>query len=785
MPETTTPAPRFSPAGPATRGRWWGWGLCLAVFIGLAVFRAIDTRYGIDASDEGSYVSAAMRYHLGDRPFRDEWNHSLAMFDLLLWGFLELYPDAGLYAFRVFGAGVDLAWLAALVVLLSRFAPVWLLALACLPAAFVNNGILAPGYNELGRAGLAFALAGWLGGCYGWPRSRLARLLPFVGGVAFVAGTLAYLPLLVLLVVPAAVLLLARTRRIGWPGVGAATGMFLATVAGGYLAFVLVLAATGLWHDYYRDISWHLSAALGALPKVPDAAPPAGRLQELWDAWWPSVPHLLAVLGLAWLLWASLPRKRSWRGGGLLLAGVVIAGLVYLSLTNAVRLPEPPGHWNIWYGYYALNYWLLISALALHLLAFTLGRDAMPLEQPALPGVREWPLIYGAFLAAALAYMFAQSVLSTNRVLNAMLAVPLLSILAVAAIARTALATAPAQSCPVLPDGAPRMRTGTAVRWRQGALAVLLLWLGIVHLREVFFWTRREWPFKYMQATCTHPALRPIRSEPTRVRGYEALLAYLQPRMHVGDFLHEEDDQPILYFLARARPALPRVWSPLRREFPVEERQRMLDYMLDNHRVPQFFILNVATRPPVPRYPRVVLDEAPHPDPIARYFREHYFWLHSFGLLQLWVRHPDVPSEHGLWRDLSDTLPRWQLADGECERGDKSLVLRAGETPGRLVSEGTPLTLAALGRYTFEVDCELAADAVASFAMTFEQDPGRPLLTECVPLHDGRNAVTVYPGESGCLARPAFEVEQGALRIRSLTIHVPMTAKPSGPGQNR
>jgi hypothetical protein len=672
-----------------------------------------------------------------------------------------LYPDAGVYAFRLLGAGIDLAWLAAFVLLLSRFAPVWLLALACLPAAFVNNGTLAPGYNELGRAGLALALAGWVGGCYGWPRNRLARLLPFLGGLAFVAGTIAYLPLVVLLALPVAALVLARVVRIGWRGFGAATIAFLATVLGGYVAFILILMAAGLWSDYCRDLSWHLSIALGAMPELPAAATPASRVQEMWDAYWPSVPHVLAVLGVAWLVLTLLPKKRAWRGGSVL-ALLVLAGLVTLTLTKAVQLPEPPGRWNIWSGTYGLNYWLLITAIGLNVFALTLYRGTPSSALPPLPGAHEWPLIYAILLATGLTYMFAQSVFSTNRVLNAMLAVPLLLPLAVAALART-----------------QQIRSGA--RWPHGALVILILWLGIVHLQQVYVWTRHDWPLEDLQTACTQPALRSIRSVRSRVDAYEGLMAYLQPRLKSGDFLYEEDDQPILYFLVRARPALPRVWSPLRRELPLAERQRMLDYMLTNQRIPQFFILNVPRRPAAPRYPRLVCEEAPPPDPIARYFRAHYFWLRSFGNLQLWARHPDVPAVNGLWRDLSPSLPRWQLTQGQGERGGEGFLLRAGPTPARVVSDAAPLNLCALGRYTFEIECMLPPDAVASFAVTLEQGPKTPLRTECAPLHDGVNYATVYPGESDCSAVPAFEVEQGSVRVRSLAIRVPVSA-PTQPG---
>jgi len=715
-----------------------------------------------------------MSYHLGDLPFRDEWNHSVCMFDLFLWGVLAAFPQAGVYEFQVLALLLKLTWLLALVLLLRRYAPLWLLAVACIPVAFMTRGVKTPGYNELGQFGLLTALPLWLWACVSWQRHRLARVVPALGGVLLTIGVLSYTPLVFVLAVPVGVLLFDRFRRGAVVGTRPATWMLLLTVVVCLILFAAILALGGLLDDYYAAARWHVGIAFGGSAGTPTEATVLDRVWRLCGMWLPFVPHFVGVLAALWIALAVLPGRAwpAWTGAlGLVL---VLAGLVYVAWAVPRALPTPPRPWG---PRFELDFWLVLTVVALNVLAL-LWRVIPRSKPPSPPPDREWVFVHRVFLAMAVAYLLVQVTFSTNKLMNSVFAAPPLLILGITDLSRLLRA---------------RVMSGAfsvgARAWRLAALAVLLLMLGGRRLEAAWQMVRGDEARSELTASFSHRYLRGIKSTPERVKSVEALLRYLEARLRPGDFLHQEDDCPMIYFLARARPALPRIWSPARRGFPRAERQRMLDYMLEHNRAPEYYV-RWNREQPIRRLldsPRIVvhLDGSRRTlsadDPILLYFAEHYRPVATFGRFEVFERFsppasPTVaassPATADQSLDLLALLPEWRLAGatGGCELGRNEhggprvmFDLEEDERVTLLVGKRVPPTarlLPAGKQVDFRLRVELTDQAAATLVLRLCSDPTprSGLVGRRVVLGDGLTTFTVYTAREPVYIWPVFQL---------------------------
>ncbi len=800
MPESPVGNPTLSDCdqhGPSRGQRRIGVIICTLVFLILAAFGAVNIQYGLDFTDPGSHLGAATRYHQGDLPFRDEWNHTLGMFDLFLWGALEVWPEAGLYEFQALALGLKLLWLLALVVFLSRYSMLWMLALACIPVAFMTRGVKTPGYNELGQAGLFLALSLWLMASRQMGGRKLVGLLPVLAGVCFTIGALSYTPLILVAIVPLVVFVLDCVRPLSVAGARSATRRFLLTIVLGFGAFVAIVFFAGLFDDYYTAVRWHISIAFGGTPGTPAEATVGQRILRLTAAWLPFVPHLLAVIVSLLLGMVILPRraKPSWPSG-MLLVGVVAA--VGYGLWAGARLPTPPRPWG---PRFELDFWLVLAAIAVNVVA-VITRRVVRTSPDRLPHAREWPFVHGVLIAATAMYLLVQVTFSTNKLLNAVFPAPGLLIIGVADLCRTLRAAAPA-AWP-RPGG---------VGWRLAALAMLLAIVGARRLDAAFRTIRGDEAVHELTAGFSHKYLRGIKSTPERVESLEKLLSFLEARMQPGDFVHQEDDFPMLYFLLRARPALPRTWSPARRGFPVEERQRMLDYTLTNERVPQYYV-RWNRHEPIVRLlttPRIVVRQdgsgrTLNPDdPVRRYLDDHYRHVVTFGPFQVFQHEACVESapstgpaaagsdvgardERAVCRDLTALLTEWQPMGkpanhevGVNAHGGLEIDVDLSPTEKIVLVPGPSVPaaerrLAALRRFDLRLRVALRGQATATLVLYVcsDETPRSRLLGQRLPLLDGLNSFTVYTAREPVYVWPAFQVAgRGTVSFEECTITGP------------
>ena len=117
----------------------------------LGVYGYIHATKGIDLTDEGMYVSTAMRFSMGDIPFRDEFMSALSQFNVLLAPVFWIFPEISLLQMRFAGIGLHVVSLFVLFLFLSRYAPPLLIALLCSTMFFVNNfyGIAAKNETKI------------------------------------------------------------------------------------------------------------------------------------------------------------------------------------------------------------------------------------------------------------------------------------------------------------------------------------------------------------------------------------------------------------------------------------------------------------------------------------------------------------------------------------------------------------------------------------------------------------------------------------------------------------
>ena len=88
-------------------------------------------RLGFSLSDEGLYLTAPMRYALGDVPFRDEFSNPHRMYDLILWPLFRLHPEITIYELRLCWLLIQFACVIAFYRVFKRFAPSDLKAARC------------------------------------------------------------------------------------------------------------------------------------------------------------------------------------------------------------------------------------------------------------------------------------------------------------------------------------------------------------------------------------------------------------------------------------------------------------------------------------------------------------------------------------------------------------------------------------------------------------------------------------------------------------------------------
>jgi len=570
--------------------------LFLAAFL-VGLYRV---RLGIDLQDEGMYLSAPLRYALGDVPFRDEFLNPHRMFDIVLWPLFHFFADVTVLQLRLLWLGFQTVAALALYRLFRRFAPDELSALACVSPLYHANLIWTPGYHVMGTFGFVLAYSLWLGGCLS-SRLRGQLGLGLASGLVFFAAALSYLPLLALGAVPGLVLI---TQLRSWPRIG---GRGIATAA--HLGTLLLLGCTTLWvfAQYSLFGDWWV-----AQERVLATLQYRTSVWEKTQAFVVGIAPSLPLVVLAGTLTFGLIRYARARGEFKSLRASAAGTILPALIVPAILLPLI--HWRYAVGASQTPFMphdnslvVLAIALGLHLGALFLVRTRAPDD----PANRDWWFSYFAMTAGALLLALLHGYLS-QMVFKASFAMLPLFVPGVVLLYR-ALAKASAEPLPFVLAGAVCLAVG----------------FGSYTVRSDHIYGDAR--THLLTEAFTQPRLVGIRSTPTRVAQLDGIADYLSVRVERGERLLVVGQAPLVYFLTQTRPALDHSWTAP--TISAQSRRLSLQKMISAQLVPRYLVR-------VRNFDRSRLGEkvVERLYPLHAFAAKRYSFEVDFGPMEIWRR---------------------------------------------------------------------------------------------------------------------------------------------------
>lgn len=175
--------------------------LCLLLFIFLIVFSIYHAQFGVDLTDEGTYLATSMRLTLGDLPYRDEARMGVTAFNILLSPIFKYFPGVTLFQMRLLGISINTIGFILLFILFRNFAPPFITAITIGVVYLVNNyfGIWTPSYNLMAST---FSLTSICFFIFSIMRNQKSFILPLVSGVLFAGAVINYFTLIFAAIVP-------------------------------------------------------------------------------------------------------------------------------------------------------------------------------------------------------------------------------------------------------------------------------------------------------------------------------------------------------------------------------------------------------------------------------------------------------------------------------------------------------------------------------------------------------------------------------------------------------
>jgi hypothetical protein len=578
------------------------------IFTGSLSYGLYRIRFGINLADEGFYLASPLRYALGDLPFRDEWANPLRMFDIVLAPVLYLVPDVSVYQLRFAWLVVQVTSALTLYMLLRRFAPDVVVALACTTTLWLPNIIWTPGYHVMSASFFVLAWVLWLFGCLS-RAPRAAGALGSLGGSIFFLATLSYLPLLAVLIVPAAALAWALVSRRLPPGV-------IPSTAGFFAVFVFSLTAALLlcWHLHLLQGWVNAYMTIRSYPRY--AAPLRRTFSAFLDQTTPYLPILLAVPALVLAMIGALRCRLVTRGTNQRTASLLLPPFAALLggcvLGLFFRLPvRQTSEILLNFFWITQSLRIVVLALGLHLVPFfcALMRRFPDTHQ-------EWDLVYLTFLPASLLFALTHGVLSTQA-FKMMFAVVPLTALGVVAVYRLLVGSTQAAD----------HRAGAAL-----CMTTFCLALGIASFSARLQYNYQGPPLTALTKQFSHPLLSHIYSDPTQVAALDSTLHYLSGHVKRGDFLLAYDEIPLLYYLTQTRPAVDHSWSS--KLIPLQVRTQSVAKMIQGGRIPRYAVRCIAS-------PFGPYSTDPAQDPIHAFVSRNFTRQAAFPPFEVWALNTD------------------------------------------------------------------------------------------------------------------------------------------------
>ena len=503
------------------------------------------------------YVSTAMRFSMGDIPFRDELMSALSQFNVLTSPLFWIFPGITLLQMRCIGIGLHIVSLFLLFIFLARYGPPLLVALLCSIMFFVNNfyGIASPSYNSLSSIFSLISLTVWL---FAIAADKKAHrfFLSVLGGLFFSLAFFSYSSLVFILVIHVAVIGIAiyfceRPRIYIFSSL-----VFLITFGSIILTAVIIIASYGVVPDVIKGF-WlaketTILGAHGLLAKT------GNLFKEFYH-----VAHkgfiAFAILGGA-VLFSFLSGKGKKRYDFIYgCAGIIlIAAIGYIF---PILLSQ---HTHL----VALTF---AVPLALIMLFFRYESDTTS------TGIVTWNMLQNIAIVWGFVSTLIYGMSSGMGLRACVLGTTPLFVFGMVSLYR------------IVNNYSALQEFGSIRRNILRAFVIITaITFFIPSVRYYYHSVYNEREIKKLTKRFQFPRLSGIYSTPEKVRVVEELLGYLKGKVKPGDYFLAYNDIPMLYFLTHTRPAYGAAWA--RDDWPIKIRQALVEKMIENERIPEYCV---------------------------------------------------------------------------------------------------------------------------------------------------------------------------------------------------
>lgn len=509
-----------------------------------------------------------MRYTLGDKPFHDEIIASIHPFDILFSFVFKVYPGISLLELCYLGIILHLLASFLLFLLLSRYAPPFLVALLCGIMFLMNNfyGIKFFSYNSLSSDFSMISMVIWL---YSLITEKLfiSFLFGLLSGVFLGLAVFSYPPLVVLIAVPLSAIFIGlyypqRYKRYFKPSI-----IFIITFILFFLTVFILLALFGLIPDFieaFLDVKSspfsknHYSFSLA-------------KLYDVWHEFLYFIPRGLGILTivmfpLVTIFWSFKGRKSYYFYGGIVAVAVtfIIYGIPRILTKHITMYATELAH----YSNFA-NVALVAFSILLGLLTLFLNN---------IYKKTTWREVANLVILWSGCSLLIYTIFSGNSFRASSHGGMPLFIIGMLAIYKLAEDFAIAKG----------IEKARIVIWRSLFYLIAVVFL-ITAANYYYRYIYRDSEIDKLTAKFTHTKLKGIYSQPKKVRAIEELLDYLKNRVKPGDYLLTYNDLGILNYLTDTRPSyslsyVTDWW------LPVPIREKLLKRMVDEERVPEYVI---------------------------------------------------------------------------------------------------------------------------------------------------------------------------------------------------
>jgi hypothetical protein len=507
------------------------YGLSFCVLVLLFVYGYLRATRGIDLTDEGYFLSIAMRYTFGAIPFiHDEGIDAGRLFNIFISPVFLLYPEVTLLQMRCLGIIIHLAGLIALFCFLARYAPPLLVALACSIVFFVSIFIMSPTYYILSNTFSIMAMVFWLSACTS--KKRRARwIFSVLGGCLFSMSVLSYLTQVILLCIPVAVVGACffstnRSHRFFRPSVG-----FIGTFGVLMGGIILLIILSGSLSGYIEGFSYitagkMVAAQAGGERVATHYSSRTGFLLHYFLQYFflRGLP-MLGGLGLALLIVPARRKKFSAVYGILAIVITLCVYFIFPHQANQANL--------VMFASTLFSFSFILAMLSVLVRFFDDSKFSPDLQWNS---VRHYVSIWGLFLVGVF-WIF------TGRSQGPAGLAPLL---AVSMVELYRFVSHQAVLCDI---NSPRKVIWPAIIYVTMIPCILIG----AHLH--YNTLRREVPADRLTSQFHSPKLAGVYSTPKKVYALDTLLHYLKGRVNPKDYFLAYPSTSLLYFLTQTQPA--------------------------------------------------------------------------------------------------------------------------------------------------------------------------------------------------------------------------------------